>query len=52
MQIRLVVANLISKYHVSFRAKDDASAFIENLRDRFTWGLADLNLRFEALEAS
>lgn len=48
MQIRLVIADAISRFDIAFPPGQDGSDFIDNTKDRFTWGLADLNICFRA----
>ena len=46
MQIRLIIADVISRFDVEFPPGKDGSDFIENTKDRFTWGLAELSICF------
>lgn len=46
MQLRLVIAECVARFDVEFPLGKDGSEFIENVKDRFTWGLADLNICF------
>ncbi|KAI1136397.1 putative cytochrome P450 monooxygenase [Hypoxylon sp. FL0543] len=47
MQIRTVVALAVSRFDIEYPPGKDGSEFIENIKDRFTWGLADLNICFK-----
>lgn len=44
MQLRTVVAESVVKFDIQFPPGEDGSNFIDNVKDRFTWGLAELNL--------
>ncbi|CAD0109773.1 unnamed protein product, partial [Aureobasidium uvarum] len=46
MQIRLVVADAVTRFDIAFPTGKDGSEFIENTKDRFTWGLAELSICF------
>ncbi|KAJ8101623.1 cytochrome P450 [Lipomyces tetrasporus] len=52
MQIRLVIAATVSKFDIGFPPGADGSDFVENTKDRFTWGLAELNLCFRPWQRS
>ncbi|KAI9164122.1 Cytochrome P450 monooxygenase notG' [Paramyrothecium foliicola] len=47
MQLRLVVADCIMKFEIEYPKGQDGRHFIDNVKDRFTWGLAELNLCFQ-----
>ncbi|KAI1633765.1 putative cytochrome P450 monooxygenase [Biscogniauxia mediterranea] len=47
MQIRTLMAQIVRRFDVEFPPGQDGSKFIENTKDRFTWGLADLDLCFK-----
>lgn len=46
MQLRLVVAEVVSRFDIAFAKPDAGPEFIDNVKDRFTWKLSQLNLRF------
>ncbi|KAH7311409.1 putative cytochrome P450 [Stachybotrys elegans] len=46
MQLRLVIADCITKFDIGYPKGHDGSGFIDNVKDRFTWGLAELILCF------
>lgn len=48
MQMRLVIADAVSKYEIEGPPGKDGSEFIDNTKDRFTWGLSELNICFRA----
>lgn len=48
MQLRTVVAEAVMKFDIAFAAGRDGSEFISKVKDRFTWGLADLDLCFQS----
>ncbi|KAI1492457.1 putative cytochrome P450 monooxygenase [Biscogniauxia mediterranea] len=47
MQIRTLMAQIVMRFDVEFPPGQDGSKFIENTKDRFTLGLADLDLCFK-----
>lgn len=48
MQMRLVIADTISRFDLEYPPGNDGSEFIEKTKDHFTWGLAELNICFRA----
>lgn len=50
MQIRLVIADAVSRFDIQFPMGKDGSEFVNNTKDRFTWGLAELNICFKERE--
>jgi tryprostatin B 6-hydroxylase len=50
MQIRLVIADAVSRFDIQFPMGKDGSEFVNNTKDRFTWGLAELNICFKVRE--
>jgi cytochrome P450 len=46
MELRLTIAKLVSKFDVSFPPGETGRALMEESKDWFTWGVADLNLVF------
>jgi cytochrome P450 len=46
MELRLTIADLVSKFDVIFSPGEDGRALMEESKDWFTWGVADLNLVF------
>ncbi|KAH5838403.1 hypothetical protein HBI93_070150 [Parastagonospora nodorum] len=46
MELRLAIVGLVSKFDVSFSPGEDGRALMEESKDWFTWGAADLNLGF------
>lgn len=46
MQIRLVIATTISRFDIEFQPGKNGFEFIENTKDHFTWGLAELSICF------
>ncbi|KAJ4289805.1 hypothetical protein N0V90_011136 [Kalmusia sp. IMI 367209] len=51
-KVALVVADVVSRFDIEFPAGEDGSKFIDNVKDHFTWGLADLMLCFKPREQS
>jgi tryprostatin B 6-hydroxylase len=47
MQIRTIAAKIILNFDVQFADGEDGTKLLENSRDHFTLGLADLNLVFK-----
>jgi hypothetical protein len=47
MQIRTIVAKIVMGFDVRFAEGEDGRRLMEESRDHFTLGLADLNLVFE-----
>ncbi|RYP19688.1 hypothetical protein DL765_003203 [Monosporascus sp. GIB2] len=47
LQLRTLVAEIVVRFNISFAPGRDGSEFIEHVRDRFTWGLAGLELCFK-----
>ncbi|KFA53843.1 hypothetical protein S40293_01616 [Stachybotrys chartarum IBT 40293] len=52
MQLRLVVADCVTNFDVEFAQGCDGSEFIDNVKDYFTWGMAELNLCFRSRSAT
>lgn len=50
MQLRLVVADVVSRFDIEFPTGEDGSNFIDNVKDHFTWDLSDLMLCFKPRE--
>jgi hypothetical protein len=46
MELRLTIADLLTRFDISFAPGETGRALIEESKDWFTWGLADLNLVF------
>lgn len=46
MELRLTIASLVTKFDVSFAPGEDGRALMEESKDWFTWGCADLRLVF------
>ncbi|KAH5164547.1 hypothetical protein HBI73_046080 [Parastagonospora nodorum] len=46
MELRLTIAELVSKFEVLFSPGEDGRALMEESKDCFTWGVTDLNLVF------
>jgi cytochrome P450 family 628 len=47
MQIRTLVAKIVTNFDVSFAPGEDGTNLMDKSRDHFTIGLADLNLVFK-----
>ncbi|KAI5924848.1 putative cytochrome P450 monooxygenase [Camillea tinctor] len=47
MQLRTLTAQIVMRFDLEFPPGQDGSGFIENVTDRFTWGLAPLDLCFK-----
>lgn len=50
MELRTVIAEIVVRFDIAFPPGKDGSEFIMNVKDRFTWGLPDLNICFHAPE--
>lgn len=46
MEMRLVTADVISRFDVEFPVGKDGSEFINHTRDQFVWGVSDLHICF------
>jgi len=51
MQIRTVVARIVMHFDISFAPGENGTSLVEESRDHFTVGLADLNLAFRKRRA-
>lgn len=47
LEMRTLIAKLVMKYDVAFAPGEDGKALMEDTKDHFTLGLADLNLTFQ-----
>jgi hypothetical protein len=46
MELRLTIADLVNKFDISFAPGETGRALMEESKDWFTWGVADLRLAF------
>lgn len=49
MQLRLVIAEAVTRFKIGFATPEAKANFINNVKDRFTWKLAKLELEFTPL---
>ena len=52
MEVRTVLAKLVTSFDISFAEGESGKSLMENSKDYFTWGLADLMLSFRSPETS
>ena len=49
-ELRLVVAMLVSRYHIAFAPGSDSTSVMRDLKDQFTANPGKLDLTFTALQ--